>query len=256
LLDPQAGRILKDCLDAKVRTGYGFSTVYYLDDERNATLELIWNWAPENAPLRIHTSHIKNATVTDDDGRHTKHLLPVSGEGEWEVFNGHDKLITLERQDLEKDIVINIETKPDVRATHIVIPAVPKKQDCKPSIESKDAFGQAYSKTLTSVDVNKMELDSDDGNGHKYVHWTVDVAESFPDIGKDGIVTGVICRKTGSSLDFYDVYPQGTHAGSKATCSGMFQNAGKFMSMEVSWFKKGYTCTDIKWPAETTSTAK
>jgi hypothetical protein len=142
-----------------------------------------------------------------------------------------------------------------VRATHIVIPAVPKKQDCKPSLESKDAFGQVYSKTLMSGDVNDMPR-SDDGHGHKYMNWTVDVAESFPDIGKDGIVSSVICRKAGSSLDFYDVYPQGTQAGSKATCSGMFVNADKFMSMEVTWFKKGYTCTDIDWPVEANPTAK
>jgi hypothetical protein len=62
-LDPQAGRILKDCLDAKARFGYGFSTVYYEDDYQSATLELIWNWAPENAPLRIHTTNIRNAVV-------------------------------------------------------------------------------------------------------------------------------------------------------------------------------------------------
>jgi hypothetical protein len=132
---------------------------------------------------------------------------------------------------------------------------VPKKQDCKPSTETKDAFGQEYRQTATSPDVNILPRDSDDGHGHKFVHFTVDVAASYPDIGKDGIVSAVSCRKAGTSLDYYEVFPQGEKSGSVATCRGWFENAGKLIAMDVTWFKKGYTCTNIDWPADETISA-
>ena len=96
-----------------------------------------------------------------------------------------------------------------------------------------------------------LPRDSDDGHGHKYVHWTVDIATAFHDIGQNGIVSTVSCAKSDTS-EFYDVVSKGEPAGSTATCKGMFQNAGKFMTMNVMWFKKGYSCTNIAWPVEDT----
>jgi hypothetical protein len=177
----------------------------------------------------------------------------VTDQSGWETYRGHDKLVTLRRLKPEEDIVINIETDPDVRATHITIPAVPKKQDCQPSQETKDAFGQVYERSLTSVDMDDLRpIDSDDGNGHKTVHWTVDVSTAFPDIGQSGVVSDVSCRKRDPTAEYHEVFSNGDPSRSTATCRAWYQNRGKFMSMTVKWFKKGYVCTDINWPVEAT----
>jgi len=251
-LDPQAGSILKECLDAKAHAGYGFNTVAYSDDYKSVTLELFWNWAPEGAPLRIHTTNIRNARVTDDDGTHPHHLLKVSDDKGWETFLGHDKLVSLERLDPTSDIIINIETNPDVRATHIVIPAVPKKKNCTPSLEAKDAFGQVYEKTITSPDMDDLPIAtrSDDGHGHKTVPWKVDVATTFPDLGQDAIVTAVACRKRDPSILYSEIFPVGEPNGSTGTCHGWYQNRGVSEVMTITWAKKGYACTDVDWPVQ------
>lgn len=187
--------------------------------------------------------------VKDDGGTHPKNLLAKSesSKGVWDQMDSRDVLISPERTDPKNPVVVNIQTRPDVGARHIVIPAVPKKQLCVPSTETANKYGVAYSNhaVVTTSDLPKV---SNDGHGHKYFKWDVDVETQFGADGKDGIVSSASCRKSGSQLLFYELEGQAVIAGSHATCSGWWQELGRQITMDVSWYKKGLTCTEIEWP--------
>jgi hypothetical protein len=244
-LDPQAGSVIKQCLDDQVRSGFGLSSVVYIDNERDATLLLFWNWAPGGTPVLVKTRHIANATVADDSGKHPQQLLPPHAfYSDWGQMS-YSASVSLERIKLDQDIVINIETEPDIGAQHIVIPKVPLKQNCPPTQESADKFGTPYSVTVSSL-AEQLPVIRDDGSGHKHVDYNLDIT-TLPN-GKDGIIDSVGCRKSSATL-FADIdNPVGEHSsGTVATCHGSYQNLGSTFEMHVVWHKTGYACTPIPW---------
>ena len=246
-LDPQAGAIIKECLDDQVRSGYGLSSVVFVDNERDVTLMLYWNWSPGGTPVLIKTKLIENAVVTDDSGKHPKQLLPPHM-----VFSDWGKLsysapISIRRTNLDKDIVINIETDPDVGAQHIVIPKVPLKQNCVEAKETTDKFGTPYTH-VESKYFEQLQLVRDDGNGHKFVDYNVDIAKVKD--GTDGVIDAVGCRKSSNTLYAEVSNPVGDFSGTVATCHGWFQNLGSQMELRVNWYKTGYACTPIPWAVE------
>lgn len=242
-LDTQAGQIIHDCLDAQIRKSYGLYAVEYLDDDRHATVVLNWNWLPSGTPILIKTKNILNGKVTDDQGKHPSQLLPgrYMGLSDWGELS-RSTPISLERIDLNKDIVINLESDPDVGLQHIVVPVVPEKQDCKPATETADQFGAPYEATVSSL-AELLPIVSDDGAGHKYVNMTLDI--STLKNGKDGVIDAVGCRKSSPTLYAEIINPIGEHIGSVATCHGWFQNRGSTFEMHVVWHKTGYKCTPI-----------
>jgi hypothetical protein len=144
---------------------------------------------------------------------------------------------------LNNDIVINIETDPDVGLQHIVIPAVPQKQDCKPATERADAFGTPYETTISTL-FEALPLKSDDGAGHKYVDYRLDIS-TLP-TGKDGVIDAVGCRKSSPTLFAEVINPIGEHPQPNlAVCHGWYQNNGSTIEMHVVWHKTGYKCTAI-----------
>lgn len=244
-LDPQAGSIIKTCLDDQVRRGFGLSSAIYIDNERDVTLMLLWNWAPGGTPILIKTKHIANATVTDDSGKHPEQLLTPRWLSDWGQLS-RSTPISLHRTKVDEDIVINIETDPDVGAEHIVIPKVPVKEDCKPATETADKFGTPYQTTVSQL-AETLTPVSDDGHGHKYVDYNLDI-QTLPN-GKDGIIDAVGCRKSSPTLYAEIVNPVGEHpSGTVATCHGWYQNTGSTFEMHVVWHKSGYKCTPIPWP--------
>jgi hypothetical protein len=197
---------------------------------------LDWNWAPGGTPVLVKTKHIANATVTDDSGKHPQQLLPPhSMFSDWGQLS-YSTPISLQRTKLDQDIVINIETDPDVGAQHIVIPAVPLKQDCKPAQESADKFGTPYQVTVSQL-AELLTPVSDDGHGHKYVDYNLGITNVQN--GKDGIIDAVGCRKSSPTL-FAEVNPVGEHpTETRAVCHGWYQNTGSTFEMHVVWHKSG-----------------
>lgn len=244
-LDSQAGSIIKSCLDAQVRNGFGLTAVPFVDNERDVTLILYWNWAPGSTPVLVTTRHIANAVVTDDSEKHQQQLLP--GRHFWSDWGelSYSKSISLRRLKPDQDIVINIETDPDVGAQHIVIPKVPLKQNCVPATATADEFNKPYSYKESKL-AELLPVVRDDGSGHKYVDYNVDIS-GLPN-GKDGIIDSVSCRKTSATL-FAEVMGPATQtpAGSVATCHGWYQNNGSTFEISVTWHKTGYVCTPIPW---------
>jgi hypothetical protein len=244
-LDPQAGQIIKSCLDAKIHSGFGLSSVVYIDNERDVTLILYWNWAPGGTPVLVKTKHIANATVTDDSGKHPQQLMtPHTVFSDWGKMS-YSTSITLLRTKLDRDIVINIETDPDVGAQHIVIPKAPVKENCVPALQTADKFGTPYQVTVSSL-AEQLTPVRDDGSGHKFVDYNLDIT-SLPN-GKDGIIDAVSCRKSSPTLYADITNAVGEHpSGTTAICHGWYQNLGSTFEMHVTWHKTGYVCTPIPW---------
>jgi hypothetical protein len=244
-LDPQAGSIIKTCLDTQIRSGFGLTSAVFIDNERDVTLILYWNWAPGGTPVLIKTKHIANATVTDDSGKHPQQLMPPHNIfSDWGQMS-YSTSVSLQRTRLDQDIVINIETDPDVGAQHIVIPKVPLKQNCVPATETADKFGTPYQTTVSSL-AELLPLVRDDGSGHKYVDYNLNI--TTVQNGEDGIIDSVSCRKSSPTLFAEITNPIGEHpTGIVATCHGWYQNLGSTFEMHVTWHKTGYKCTPIPW---------
>jgi hypothetical protein len=244
-LDSQAGPIIKACLDAQVRNGFGLTSAVFVDNEKDVTLILYWNWAPGGTPVLIKTKHIANAKVTDDSGKHPDLLMaPHIIWSDWGRLS-YSTSVSLERAKLDQDIVLNIETDPDIGAQHIVIPKVPLKQNCVPAQESKDKFGTPYTHTESKL-AELLPLVRDDGSGHKYVDYKVDIS-SLPN-GQDGIIDSVSCRKSSPTLFAEMIGPESQNpGGTVATCHGWYQNPGSMFEITVTWHKTGYVCTPIPW---------
>ena len=96
----------------------------------------------------------------------------------------------------------------------------------------------------TSVIMNSLPVTLDDGHGHNFFQWNVDV-EGFAN-GKNGIVSYAYCRKTGPTLDFAEVTASEEN-GSVATCKGWWQETGRQTTMTIDWYKTGHTCEPIHW---------
>jgi hypothetical protein len=244
-LDPQAGSIIKACLDAQIHNGFGLTSAVFVDNEKDVTLILYWNWAPGGTPVLIKTRHIANAKVTDDSGKHPNILLPPHIMfSDWGRLN-YSTSVSLERIKLDQDIVLNIETDPDIGAQHIVIPKVPPKENCVPAQETKDKFGTPYSYKESKQAETLPEV-RNDGNGHKYVDYRVDIS-TLPN-GQDGIIDSVSCRKSSATLFAEMIGPESqTPGGTVATCHGWYQNNGSTFEITVTWHKTGYVCTPIPW---------
>jgi hypothetical protein len=247
-LDQQAGPIIKACLDAQIRNGFGLTSAVFVDNEYDVTLILYWNWAPGGTPVLVKTKHIANAAVTDDNGKHPAMLMePHAFWSDWGKL-GYSTSIALHRTKVDQDIVLNIETDPDIGAQHIVIPKVPPKQNCIAAQEKQDKFGTPYSYT-ESKQAESLPVYKDDGNGHKYVYYNVDI--STLQGGKDGIIDSVSCRKSSPTLYAEMLGPVSPRpSGSVASCNGWYQNNGSTFEITVTWHKTGYVCTPIPWTQE------
>jgi hypothetical protein len=244
-LDSQAGSIIKSCLDAQIRGGFGLTSAVFVDNERDVTLILYWNWAPGGTPVLIKTKHIANAIVTDDSGKHPQQLMTShSIFSSWGQMS-YSTSVSLQRTKLDQDIVINVETDPDIGAQHIVIPKVPLKQDCVEAQEKADKFGTPYAYTENKL-AELLPQVRDDGSGHKYVDYKIDIS-NLPS-GKDGIIDGVSCRKSSPTLYAEMLGPESPHpGGTVGTCHGWYQNNGSMFEITLTWHKTGYVCTPKAW---------
>jgi hypothetical protein len=244
-LDPQAGEIIKSCVQRMVASNFGFYTVYYNNTERNTILGLYWNWAPSTTPLKIRTKNIENAIITDDHGKHPADLLPPPWFG-WSRLPNSPDFISLERKDPEKSIVITLETDPNVGGQYVVIPPVSHKETCTEEKEPKDHFGTAYHYDAW-FHPEQLHVDYDDGQGHKY--FTIQVNINDLENGKDGVISDARCTKATEHApgDFFELTNTGTHTSSTATCQGWWQSLGRLVKISIDWYKVGYKCTPIPW---------
>lgn len=244
-LDPQAGQAIRECLDAKSRHSYGFNYVAYTDTPWRTTLELIWVWEPSNSPIQVRTKTISNASVIDDRGKHPKQLLRGEdwGLSDWGSFSPPSTLVTLERENANEPIVINIETSPNVGALHIVVPPVSPKENCVPVTKSTDKYGTPYTQSIQTL-ANALPVTSDDGHGHKFFDYALDIS-TLPN-GKDGIISSISCQKVGSPQDYME-FTGKIAQGSVAHCYGWWQENGRSIQMTVNWYKTGYSCTHQPW---------
>jgi hypothetical protein len=245
-LDDQAGGIIRDCLREKSRHSYGLSYTYFVDNAWDATLELFWIWAPADVDLLVRTKSLRNAKVTDDHGSHPEYLLPRRhfGLSEWGTATQETTLIPLERLDANEDIIINIETFPNVGAQHIVIPSVHPKENCTRVTSDKDKFGTRYEGSYPTL-TDALPVIADDGKGHKYFDHAIDISKA-PN-GQDGIISSVTCGKIASPQDYMEITSWKSE-GTIAHCYGWWQERGRNIQMDVKWYKTGYNCTSIPWP--------
>jgi len=247
-LDPQAGQAIRDCLAAKTRRSYGFNYAAYTDTPWRTTLELFWIWTPSETPIQVRTKTISNAVVVDDNRKHPNSLFPGAylGFSDWGSFAPPTSLVTLERQDANEPIIINLETKPNVGALHIVIPPVSPKEQCTPVQKTEDQFGTKYT-AGNQVLADSLPVVSDDGRGHKFFDFSLDIS-SQPN-GHNGIIRSIACRKVGSPQDFME-FTGGVVQGNVAHCYGWWQSTGRSIRIDVDWYKTGYSCTSSPWPVQ------
>jgi hypothetical protein len=190
--------------------------------------------------------------VIDDEGKHPKKLLGGQywGLSDWGSFSPPSTLVTLERENANNPIIINIETNPNVGALHIVVPPVSPKDDCVPVTQSTDKYGTPYTQSIHTL-ANALPETSDDGHGHKFFDYYLDI--SALSNGKDGVISSVSCQKIGSPQDYME-FTGKISQGSVAHCYGWWQELGRSIEMTVNWYKTGYACKPPKpWPTRNPS---
>ena len=109
----------------------------------------------------------------------------------------------------------------------------------------KDKFGTAYAASYPQL-TSALPIVIDDGRGHKHYDLAVDI--STVQNGKDGIISSVACKKISSPQDFMEI-DWSKPIGTVAHCAGWWQEPGRNIQMDVSWYKTGYSCVPQPWPA-------
>lgn len=132
-LDPQAGKIIHECLTG----GLGLTYTYWSTNKSRAILQL--NWKGQGAiPLHITKSHVENAKSS-------------SATRPGVLFDGpftikESQTITLTRTDPNDDITVTFDMDPQVRYEPPIISPFPKRKECAAKTYTKDPkYGFDYS---------------------------------------------------------------------------------------------------------------
>ncbi|MGD0180471.1 MAG: hypothetical protein ABSC15_11715 [Terriglobales bacterium] len=124
-LDPQAGKIIHECLTG----GLGLTYTYWSTNKSTTILQL--NWRGQGAiPLHLTKSHLQNATS-------------VSATRPGVLFDGpitikESKTITLKRTDLNDDIIVTFDLDPEIKYEPPIIGPFPKRQQCEAKTYTRD----------------------------------------------------------------------------------------------------------------------
>jgi hypothetical protein len=265
VLDPQASKMFKDCLDS-MTSGFGAFTTVINENERYSDVTIRWR-GTSGEPLKLRTQEVFNGNVLDDNGTHPRQLFKKEGLFDPEIPSGSSRTVRLERTGPYQQIVIRLIVSPDIGFQNLYIDPVPERVDY----------------TYVSVSTQPGTVDpnfhmwgpqrvSENGNGLQqydpnpptpYFHH-YRMRHDISELSKDptAVFDAYHCDKVGAYSDFdgapgaaTTVHPGGSTV---AECTGWWQDVGlnATMSMSVTWHTTGYLKRSHTWQAWYTPPSK
>jgi hypothetical protein len=248
-LDQQATNIIRDCLHFKAMRGYGLFSYSLNRSPNEATLTLDWNWI-DGVPIKIKSSQIHNGHIADVNPER-KTLYDETG---WVNHIRSPSIAQSSKFELafdnpDEDIVVTLETEPNIRMNDIVIPHTPLQHICQTEMETP-ATNPALSQSFGPFKFDGGQHVTGKQEGMDF--WRVDQKV-------DGMLTEVTCHKDPPLATHFDLYPgrnssvvSGEGAGTDtATCTGLINGGSPSLYMTVKIQRQKVNCSTIQsWKAK------